>query len=124
MGIELTAEQRTQLHGLLKRPNPEPEDPRCSCITAAGRAVWVTAARNHSVDFKGSRRRLDEFDWAPQPMMVCRDASSSAYGDMEQVSHCAGDQTQHHLSPTLHEQKPFGDTSNKSAGEVTLVSQL
>ena len=27
LGIELTAEQRTQLHGLLKRPSPEPEDP-------------------------------------------------------------------------------------------------
>ena len=27
LGIELTAEQRTQLHGLLERPSPEPEDP-------------------------------------------------------------------------------------------------
>ena len=27
LGVELTAEQRTQLHGLLKRPSPEPEDP-------------------------------------------------------------------------------------------------
>ena len=27
LGIVLTEEQRTQLHGLLERPNPEPEDP-------------------------------------------------------------------------------------------------
>ena len=44
LGIELAAEQRTQLHGLLKRPNPEQDDPRRSA--------------KQSRAFKGFRRQF------------------------------------------------------------------
>lgn len=43
LGISLTEEQKSQLHGLLKRPNQDPEDPTKRRKTEA--RVWVTPTR-------------------------------------------------------------------------------
>ena len=113
LGLTLTEEQRSQLHGLLKRPGQDADE------ASKRRKTESTPG------FQGLQAPapLAEFESAPTPNSVCRAASRTAPAGKQQMTYCAREQTQHHLQNLFQATLTTGEPSTKSAGEYTLVQE-
>ena len=130
LGISLTEEQKSQLHGLLKRPNQDQEDPtkRRKTDVAPLAPGWTFPVPDDDImscegqDSPNTQHSIEDvfvFEAAPQslaeplqPQWVCRAATGSQQQRGKTSQLCAGEHAQHTADTSS-----FGMTLNSFEGD-------